>query len=98
MPEVFPHELLDAQQAVAGLEAAGVSHPHLLVTGQLVGRLARREMQVVAHPHEKLAGVAEGVGVGSGDTARMGEVVEAFGAVRQPPEPAHELDVAEPAG
>jgi DNA repair protein RadC len=62
--EVLPHEPLHAEQPVARLQPAGRGEPHLLVAGEFVGRLACREMQVVANPHQKLAGIAEGIGVG----------------------------------
>ena len=97
VPEVFPHEPLDTEQAVAGLQTAGRGNPHLLVTGQLVGGLARGEMEVVPHPEEKLSGIADRVGIGPRDAPRMREVVEGFSAIRQPPQPADELDVAKPA-
>ena len=62
--EVLPHEPLHAEQPVSRLQPAGRGEPHLLVAGEFVGRLACREMQVVANPHQKLAGIAEGIGVG----------------------------------
>ena len=96
--EIIAHEPLDAEESVPRLDAEGCRDPHLLGAGELVGRFAGGEMKIIADPHEKLAGITDGVGVGPGDTPREREIVEGVYTVDQLTEPAHELDVAKPAG
>ena len=97
VPEVVAHERLHAEHPVPRLDAACLGDAKLLISREIVGRLAGREMKVVSQPRQKFGRVAKRVGICPRQATHEREMVKRRLAPEHTAQPSHQLNVAEAA-